>query len=220
MLGTKILFLEDNIIYQESIKEYLEDEKFFVETCGNGEEFLDKIFDNIYDLYIIDINVPIINGIDLMKMLQEYKDTTMKLVLTSYSNNVLSSFQNGCDEFVNKSSDVEEIMLRIKTLLKRAYHSHSETIKIKDDINYNLFTKQLYKDKKHINLKSHAQLILDYLIKNRGEYITSNELERRTYPCNTESKSSVIRYHICNLRNTLGKDIIDSKKNLGYKLNS
>ena len=192
MVGTKILFLEDNIVYQESIKDYLESEKFFVETCCSGEEFLDKIFDEVYDLYIIDINVPGINGIELMKMLQEYKDTTMKLVLTSYPEKIQKSFQNGCDGFVSKKSDIDEILLRVKTLLKRAYHCHCETIKIKENLDYDLFTKQLYKDKQSINLEVHSLLILDYLLKNRGEYISSSELEQKTYPCNCESKSSAM----------------------------
>ena len=48
--GTKILFLEDDLLYQESIKDFLEEEKFIVETCNNGQEFLNKIFNNVYDL--------------------------------------------------------------------------------------------------------------------------------------------------------------------------
>ncbi|MGE4456787.1 MAG: response regulator transcription factor [Arcobacteraceae bacterium] len=143
--GTKILFLEDDLLYQESIKDFLEEEKFIVETCNNGQEFLNKIFNNVYDLYIIDINVPQIDGYEIMKMLREYNDNTMKLVLTSIPNSIIQSFKNGCDGFVNKNTDVEELLLKIKSLVKRAYHSYTECIKIADNITYNLFKKGLIK---------------------------------------------------------------------------
>jgi DNA-binding response OmpR family regulator len=218
MLGTKILFLEDDHLYQDSIKDFLEDEDFIVDTCNDGQEFLNKIFENIYDLYIIDINVPQLNGIELMKTLDEYHDDTMKLVLTSFPNNLISSFKNGCDDFINKSSDIDELLLRIKALIKRAYHSHENFIKLSKELIYDLFEKKLYIDKKRVDIEVQSLLILDYLIKRRGNYVSNIELEEKTYPSNTESKSDVIRYHIWNLRNTLGKDLIISKKNYGYTL--
>lgn len=110
MSGTKILFLEDNKLYQESIKDFLEEEEFIVETCSNGQEFLNKIFENIYDLYLLDINVPQINGFELMKILSDYNDTTMKLVLSSFPESMLQSFKNGCDDFINKTSDIDELL--------------------------------------------------------------------------------------------------------------
>ncbi len=218
MSGTKILFLEDDILYQESIKDFLEEQKFTVETCRNGQEFLNKIFDNVYDLYIIDINVPQIDGLELMKMLEEYKDTTMKLVLTSFPNRAISSFKCGCDDFLNKNTDIDEIFLRIKALVKRAYHSYRESIDIAENINYDLINKRLYKNKENIDLEIRSLSILDHLIKKRGEFVSSLELEKYSYPCSSKSKSNAIRYHIWNLRNTIGKDIIESKKNIGYRL--
>ncbi len=218
MTGTKILFLEDDILYQESIKDLLEEEEFIVETCNNGFDFLNKIFDTIYDLYIIDINVPQLNGFELLKILEEYKDTTMKLVLTSRKNTLTQSFHNGCDAFLNKTIDADELLLRIKTLIKRDYHSYRESIQLTRDIDYDLFHKKIYKNHQNIELEVRSLLILDYMIKKRGEFISSSELEKNTYPCNCDSKLDVIRYHIWNLRNTLGKDIIESKKSLGYRL--
>jgi len=220
MAGTKILFLEDDILYQESIKDLLEEEEFIVETSTSGEEFLNKIFNTIYDLYIIDLNVPQINGFELLKMLEEYNDTTMKLVLTSRGNTLTQSFHNGCDDFLNKTIDAEELIIRIKALIKRDYHSHNESLQITDTINYNLFHKQIYINHQTIELEVRSLLILDYMIKKRGEFISSVELEKNSYPCSCNSKLDMIRYHIWNLRNILGKDIIESKKSLGYRIKS
>jgi DNA-binding response OmpR family regulator len=218
MTGTKILFLEDDILYQESIKDLLEEEEFIVETCNDGNDFLDKIFDTVYDLYILDLNVPQIDGFELMKILDEYNDTTMKLVLTSRNNTLTQSFHNGCDEYLNKTTDAEELLIRIKTLIKRGYNSYDESIQIAEDINYDLFHKKIYKNKQYIELEIRSLLILDYMIKKRGKFISSVELEKNSYPCSGNSKLDVIRYHIWNLRNILGKDIIESKKSLGYRI--
>ncbi len=218
MTGTKILFLEDDKLYQESIKDFLEEKNFIVETCNDGQEFLNKIYEDIYDLYIIDLNVPKINGLEIMKMLEEYNDPTMKLVLTSISNTLRKSFKSGCDDFLNKNTDIDELLLRVKMLIKRAYHSHNERIKIANNICYDLFNKKIYKDEKNIDLEIKSLFILDYLIKRRGEFVSNLELEKNSYPCNSKSKSNVIRYHIWNLRNRLGKDLIESKKSIGYRL--
>lgn len=218
MTGTKILFLEDDILYQESIKDLLEEEEFIVDTSNDGNDFLDKIFDTAYDLYIIDLNVPQIDGFELMKILDEYNDTTMKLVLTSRRNTLSQSFHNGCDDFLTKTTDADELLIRIKTLIKRGYSCYSEFIQIADDINYDLFHKKIYKNKQYIELEVRSLLILDYMIKKRGKFISSVELEKNTYPCSCNSKLDVIRYHIWNLRNILGKDIIESKKSLGYRI--
>ncbi|MCK9337293.1 MAG: response regulator transcription factor [Arcobacteraceae bacterium] len=218
MTGTKILFLEDDILYQESIKDILEEKEFIVETCNNGQEFLNKIFENVYDLYIIDINVPQIDGYEIMKMLREYNDNTMKLVLTSIPNSVINSFKNGCDGFLSKNTDVDELILRIKAMIKRAYHTYKEEIELDCNIIYDIFHKKIYKNKNPIEIEIQSLYVLDYLIKNRGFFICNEELEKNIYPCSSESKSNVLRYHIWNIRRVLGKDLIESKYKSGYML--
>jgi len=220
MIGTKILFLEDNKLYQKSIKHFLEEEDFIVETCSNGQEFLNKIFDDIYDLYLIDINIPQNNGFELLKILSDYNDDTMKLVLSSFPESLKQSFKNGCDDFLTKISDIDELLLRIKRLLKRTYHTYQESIQISDNVSYDLLHKKLYINQKRIELDIHSLLILDYLIKNREKFVSSVELENNIYPCNSKGNSSIIRYYIWNLRSILGKEIIESKKKLGYRLNA
>jgi DNA-binding response OmpR family regulator len=216
--GTKILFLEDDTLYQETIKDLLEEENFIVDTCYNGEEFLDKIYNNIYDLYILDINVPQIDGYEIMRILNEYEDNTIRLVLTSIPNSTIKSFKSGCDGFLNKTSNNEELILRIKSLIKRSYRTFHQTIHINQAISYDIFSKELFLNQKKLEIESQTLLILNYLIKKRGHYVTKEILEKNVYPSNSESKSDVIRYHIWNLRKTLGNELIESQKNRGYKL--
>ncbi len=188
MTGTKILFLEDDTLYQETIKDLLEEENFIVDTCYNGEEFLDKIYNNIYDLYILDINVPQIDGYEIMRILNEYEDNTIRLVLTSIPNSTIKSFKSGCDGFLNKTSNNEELILRIKSLIKRSYRTFHQTIHINQAISYDIFSKELFLNQKKLEIESQTLLILNYLIKKRGHYVTKEILEKNVYPSNSESK--------------------------------
>ncbi|MGB9802138.1 MAG: response regulator transcription factor [Arcobacter sp.] len=218
MLGTKILFLEDDKLYQETIKDLLEEENFIIDTCSNGEKFLNKIYDNIYDLYILDINVPQIDGYEIMRILNEYEDETLRLVLTSISNSIIRSFKSGCDGFLNKTGNNQELILRIQSLIKRSYRTYHQDIIISKNLSYNIFSKELFHNKKLLEIESQALLVLNYLIKKRGEFVSKETLEKNVYPSNSNSKSDVIRYHIWHLRKILGVDIIESQKNRGYKL--
>lgn len=218
MSGIKILFLEDDKLYQETIKDLLEEEKFYIDTCCNGEEFLDKVFNNIYDLYILDINVPQIDGYEILKILNKYDDQTMRLVLTSIPNSTIKSFKSGCDGFLNKATDIDEVVLRIQSLIKRSYRTHKSSIGLNETLHYDIFTKTLFSIDSIITVEPKALDILDYLIKKRGEYVSKEELEKNVYPSNSDSKLDVIRYHVFNLRKIIGANLISSQKNRGYKL--
>lgn len=124
MYGTRILFLEDDLLYQESIKEFLEEEHFYVDTCSDGEDFFLKTYNNIYDLYLLDINVPHINGFEILQILTEHNDQTMRLVLSSKPDSCIRSFKNGCDGYLNKTADLDELLLRIQALIKRSYRTY------------------------------------------------------------------------------------------------
>ena len=218
MIGTQILFLEDDKLFQETIKDLLEEENFFVDTCSNGEEFLNKIYDNIYDLYILDINVPQINGYEIMKVLTEYQDETIRLVLTSIPNSAIRSFKSGCDGFLNKTGNNQELILRIQSLIKRSYRTYHPDIIIRENFSYNIFSKELFYNHKSLEIEQQTLLVLNYLIKKRGSFVNKESLEKNVYPSNSNSKADVIRYHIWHLRKILGVDIIESQKNSGYKL--
>lgn len=218
MTKIKILFLEDDLGYRESVGDYLKQADFTVETCSNGEEFLNKIFHNVYDLYIIDINVPKVNGFEIMKSLKEYNDSTMKLVISSWQRYLHQSFKNGCDDFINKNTDIDEIILRIQALIKRTYHTYTNYINLDANTRYDFFHKQLFHNGFAVELENKTLLVLDYLIKNRGRFITKEDLEKNIYSCCSDCKANVLRYHICNLRKAIGNDIIESKYKLGYML--
>ncbi len=115
----KILLLEDDLLFGETLIDLLED--YEVTHSPNGQSALDFTFKEKFDLYLLDINVPLIDGITLLKELREADDNTPAIFLTSHKekSKLLNAFSSGCDDYIKKPFDNDELLLRIKALLKR-----------------------------------------------------------------------------------------------------
>ncbi len=103
-------------------------------------------------------------------------------------------------------------------MIKRSYRTHYQIISLNENLQYDILTKELLYKTSVLDIETKALYILDYLIKKRGDFVSKEELEKNVYPCNSESKLDVIRYHIWNLRKIIGANLISSQKNRGYKL--
>ena len=112
----KILLLEDDRLLGESLMEYLELDGFEVEWVQDGEQVLDRTFDTRYDLYVLDINVPEINGLELLRQLREAEDTTPAIYISALSDieSITEGFEAGAVDYLKKPFDPEELALRIR----------------------------------------------------------------------------------------------------------
>ena len=121
----KILVLEDDELFASTVEDFLSDEGFIVDIATDGEECLSLNYNKNYDLYIFDINVPKITGLDLLSNLRESEDNTPTIFLTSYKDKdtLHNAFLKGCDDYLKKPVDLDELLLRIKALLKRNKNS-------------------------------------------------------------------------------------------------
>lgn len=218
MKAVKILVLESSDSSISQIIEILKKNDFDVDICRNNNEFLERIYNNLYDLYLININEKSLPRFQLIQLLNEYKDMTMKMVIASIPNIIKPSFLSGCDECIIRTVDEDEILLRIKALIRRQFKVYTDSISLKDNIRYEIFNKRILINNDEINLGEKALLILDYLLKYRGFYVSSKNLENGVYPANTNSKNGVIRFHIHKIRQFLGNDLITTNKSNGYKI--
>ena len=219
MNAVKILVLEssDNSIPQ--IIEILKNNDFHVDICTNNSEFLECIYNNLYDLYLIDINEKSLPRFQLIQLLNDYKDITMKMVIASIPNIIKLSFLSGCDECIIRNIDEEEILLRIKALIRRQFKVYTDSIALNENVEYEIFNKRVLINKDEITLGEKALLILEYLLKFRGFFVSTDSLESGVYPANSSSKNGSIRFHIHKIRQLIGTDIIVSNRTNGYKIN-
>ncbi len=142
----KILLLEDDELFSSSLIDYLEEfEGYIVTHAKNSNELLSLTYENRYDLYILDINLPDINGLDLLGELRTANDNTPAIFLTSYKDKetLKNGFLKGADDFMTKPCDMDELILRINSLMKRCL---KQTIVIIKNVEFNLDNKSVLKD--------------------------------------------------------------------------
>ncbi|MDZ7817572.1 MAG: hypothetical protein U5K55_02685 [Aliarcobacter sp.] len=169
MKAVRILVLESSDSSISQIIEILKSNDFHVDICCNNSEFLECIYNNLYDLYLININEKSLPRFQLIQLLNDYKDITMKMVIASIPNIIKPSFLSGCDECVIRNIDEDEILLRIKALIRRQYKVYTDSIVLKENTKYEIFNKKVLQNKDEIILGDKALLILDYLLKFRVE---------------------------------------------------
>ena len=213
----KILLLEDDTTLSETIKEYLEDEGFEVEQAYNGTEALEKIYEKKYDLLLLDVMVPGIDGFELLKEVRKTTDTPA-IYITSLDSveNLEQGFKSGCDDYIRKPFALKELLLRIETLLKREY-GKSEKIEIDANSYFDLQKDTLYVNGEPANLNQKELSLLKLFLKHPNERISHETIYETLWGYDEEPSDAAVRTYIKNLRKILGKDRIESIKRYGYK---
>ncbi len=215
----KILVLEDDNLFASTLEDFLIEEEFEVDIAKDGEECLELNFKKNYDLYIFDINVPKINGLELLEQLRVSGDNTPSIFLTSYKDKdtLQQAFLNGCDDYLKKPADLDELLLRIKALLKRN-KKQFDIIKLSNTINLNSINKRVYENDVDLNLSVKVLELVELFIENRGEIVTKEMIISKLWATNEEYSEGSIRVYINQIKKLLDKDSIINIKGVGYKI--
>lgn len=209
-LHMKILLLEDDVALGETIQDLLEESGYDVNYVTTGNDAIDYSYDNKYDLYIFDINVPDIDGLDILKSLREANDKTPAIFISAMIdlNTVLKGFEVGGDDFIKKPFFPEELLVKVN--LKRAINE--KTI-IFEDIEYYPKNNKIVKNAQSITLTQVQLHLFELFIKNTDRIITKDEL----YDCLEKPSENALRFHINKLKNSTGLSI-KSIRGSGYSL--
>ena len=215
----KILVLEDDNLFASTLEDFLIEEEFEVDIAKDGEECLELNFKKNYDLYIFDINVPKINGLELLEQLRVSGDNTPSIFLTSYKDKdtLQQAFLNGCDDYLKKPADLDELLLRIKALLKRN-KKQFDIIKLSNTITFNSINKRVYENDVDLNLSVKVLELVELFIENRGEIVTKEMIISKLWATNEEYSEGSIRVYINQIKKLLDKDSIINIKGVGYKI--
>ncbi len=215
----KILYLEDDLNLSNTVVEFLEENHFHVTPIYNSKEALDKLYENNFDILILDVNVPGQNGFDLLKDLREANITTPTIFTTSLNSidDLDKGYESGADDYLRKPFALHELLLRINVLVKRLYNNQSSTIKINSNILYNINTQELSINNKIVNLKNKESELLKLLIQHKNECVVFDTIYHTVWSYDEVFSETSLRTYIKNLRKTLGKEMIISIKKQGYK---
>ena len=213
----KILLMEDDAVLSDILLDYLQ-ESWQVEYAYNTQEVYDKLENTKYDLFIFDINVAGKSGLELLKELREFNNTTPTIIITAYTDTdyLKQAFEFGACDYIKKPFDLEELNARILNA-KTIFNIQNITkIKISADIYFNASKKQIINKDKFFAISTKDTKILEYFLKNQNRLISNEELTQNIWDFDKMPSDATIRSHIRTLRDLIGKDKISTIRGSGY----
>lgn len=171
-----ILLIEDDIQLNTTVTNYLKHCNYEVTSLYDGEKAISFIDMIKFDLYIIDINIPNINGLEIIKYIRN-KDLKAPIIMITASmelNNFQTAFKNGCDEYIKKPFYLEELEIRINNLLQK---ENTKVIQISSNITYNTEFEELTINTKLVSLRKKERRLLTILLENIGHTISQEIIE-------------------------------------------
>lgn len=215
----KILLLEDDYLYKVSIKEFLEELDFYVDDFENGDDALNAIFENTYDLLLLDIRVPGMDGFSLVEYVRKEKLDVPIIILTSLTDikNLSRGYELGCNDYIRKPFDMIELKFRIEQLIKNCFKTNEDTIALPFGFSFDVKKSILYKDLVVVDLTFKENQLINLLVQNRGFFVSIETLHDSVWE-NKDISYSDIRMCIKRVREKTHKDFIKTKRFVGYKI--
>ena len=218
----KILLMEDDLLLNEIIEEHLQGKGYDVVSAFSGDEAQDILYSQTFDLLLLDVNVPNINGFDLLEDLRDKDIKTAAIFITSANmmDDIEKGFKSGCDDYIKKPFELKELDLRIENI-KRLYNiSPSSHIQISDNILLDKDNLLINKNNERIHIAQKECDVLEYLIKNKNKPVSIDELSLNVWAYEEAPIASTIRTYIKNLRKIIGDEYILNIRGVGYRFNS
>lgn len=219
-MSKRVLLLEDDNILNETICEFLEDNGFEVVSVEDGYEALDKAYEESFDILLLDVKVPSINGFDLLAELRQRGIKTPAIFITSLNSidDLSKGYDSGCDDYIKKPFVLKELLIRVEALIKRDFfHSKSNYINIDKNIKYDIDANALYVNDKEVKLNNKESKLLKLFLQNSNQVLSHERIYNTLWNFDESYSESALRTYIKNLRKIVGKDKIVSLKKQGYK---
>ena len=217
----RILLTEDNFIVGKSIKQILENKKYLVDWVQDGESCETALCTTKFDIIILDINLPDISGIEIIKKIRAKKNYTPILVVSARNStqNKIEGLDFGADDYLTKPFDYEELLARIKSLHRRNKGIAENILTFKNielDVNKHVVKFQ----KKIVEVSPKEFTILKILLENIGRPVSKNQLEEAIYSWDNSVESNAIEVFIHNLRKKIPIELIKTVRGVGYTISN
>ena len=213
----KILLMEDDLVLHEILMEHLRDEGHDVTGCEDGQEAEDLIFKNTYDLLLLDVNVPLIDGFSLVESIRDNGITTPAVFVTSLNTtkDLKRGYTVGGDEYIKKPFDMEELDVRLMQMQK-VFNLHNNVMTLSNGDKFDPVANTVNATK----LRKKESEILHYLLKNTNRAVSAEELTDNLWAYDEIPSNATLRTYIKNLRQVIGKETIVTVHGQGFKIES
>lgn len=217
----RILIVEDEIDLLHALQKGLKNEGYAVDVTSDGEEALEFLSYNAYDLIVLDLNLPNVDGYTILSKVRE-KDAVTRVIIVSANREIedrIKGLDLGANDYLVKPFDFLELKARIRALLRREFVSKPTVIN-EGNLRIDLSSHKVTYKEKELSLTLKEYSILQYLVKNKNKIISSEELINHVWDEHADPFTTVVRVHIYSLRKKLttisGKHLIQTIKGVGY----
>ncbi len=216
----KILYLEDDISLSETISEFLQENGFDVISTYNAIDTLDELYNKNFDILVLDVNVPGIDGFEILKKLRD-ADIMIPTIFTTTFNSIEDldkGYSLGADDYLRKPFALKELLHRINVICKRNFNVYDSTIFITKEITFDIRTNRLKKNCEYKKLTKKELELLKLLIKNKNLLVSLDTIYETVWATSETCSEASLRIYINNLRKVIGKEKIINVKKQGYML--
>ena len=210
------MLLEDDRLFNETIQDFLEEEGFVVEAVLDPYSALDLTYENNYNLYLFDVNLPYENGFELLKKLRQSGDMTPTIFITSREDkaSLKEGFEEGADDYIKKPFDLEELLLRVNAILRR--QTRQENISI-GDYSFDILTKTLSFKNSEVELNSKSAELLFLFLQGQEKVVSFEQIKECLWSSSQEASDGALRVYVTQLKKYFPTQI-ENIRGIGYKM--
>ena len=219
----KILLIEDEKTLAQFVEKGLKQAGYTVEKSDNGSEGLKMAVSENFDLILLDLMLPGIDGFDLLKNLRSFGVKTPVIIISALSNtaNIVKGLDLGAVDYIRKPFEWDELLARIRVIQKKNQNISSEKITV-EDLTIDIIGRKVTRADKEIRLTAKEYLLLEYLARNANRIMSKDQIMERVWDLDFDPGSNIVEVHIYQLRRKVDKEfefpLIETVVGLGYML--
>ncbi|MGH7255145.1 MAG: response regulator transcription factor [Nitrospirales bacterium] len=219
----RVLVIEDEVKVGSFIRRALEEESYAVDHCTDGTKGLDLALNGTYDLVILDLMLPGVSGLDLLRQIRKERIQTPVLILTARSqvDQKVKGLDAGADDYLTKPFAIEELLARVRALVRRGAGDASGLLQV-DDLVLDPATREVTRGGQRIELTTKEHALLEYLMRNAGRVLTRPMIAEHVWNLDFDTFTNVIDVYVNYLRNKIDRGrerkLIHTVRGSGYVL--
>jgi len=219
----KILLLEDEYMLSRSIQTFLLNQGYLIDCFDNGQDVLDVIGVREYDFYILDINTPLVGGLDCLEIIRKKYPMSPKIIISAYHdiNYISDAYNKGCSDYLKKPFNLKELQIRIEHLTSLSKNTtsieKSSILQLSQHYSFNKETNQLYYNKEVQQFTKREYALILLFVSNLGQIITDESIQSFVWD-GEDVENSTIRSLINRVRKKLKEDLLENIRGFGYTM--
>ncbi|MCF6245702.1 MAG: response regulator transcription factor [Sulfurovum sp.] len=218
-MTANILLLEDDQQLSDTVKQFLIYQGYEVHCAYDGLQAQEIAYEKHIDLMLLDVKVPHMSGFDFLKEVRKEGVEIPAIFITSLNavEDVEKGFALGCDDYIRKPFALKELLVRVESLLKRSFGTHEEKVDLGDGLRFDIKELILMQNEEKVSLKTKELKLLALFLQHSNELLEYEKINETLWEYDEEPSSGSLRTYIKRLRAAIGKEKIETIKNIGYR---